>query len=49
MYIHKLRLIVSNYDKSSAHIEDGFDFLGQNIRKYNGKFLIKPSKKNIKT
>ena len=31
-----------------THITDGFDFLGQNIRKYNGKFLIKPSKKNIK-
>jgi len=26
-----------------THIEDGFDFLGQNVRKYNGKFLIKPS------
>jgi RNA-directed DNA polymerase len=27
----------------------GFDFLGQNVRKYpNGKLLIKPSKKNIK-
>jgi len=32
-----------------SHIEDGFDFLGQNIRKYKGKLLIKPSKKNIKT
>ena len=30
-----------------THIEEGFDFLGQNIRKYNGKFLIRPSKKNI--
>lgn len=30
-----------------THIEEGFDFLGQNIRKYNGKLLIKPSKKNI--
>ncbi len=30
-----------------THIEDGFDFLGQNIRKYNGKLLIKPSRKNI--
>jgi RNA-directed DNA polymerase len=29
-------------------IEEGFDFLGFNIRKYNGKFLIKPSKKGIK-
>ena len=23
-----------------THIEDGFDFLGQNVRKYNGKLLI---------
>ena len=30
-----------------THIEDGFDFLGQNVRKYNGKLLIKPSKKNV--
>ena len=32
-----------------THIDEGFDFLGQNIRKYNGKLLIKPSKKNIKS
>lgn len=31
-----------------THIEDGFDFLGQNVRKYNGKLLIKPSKKSQK-
>ena len=31
-----------------AHIEDGFDFLGWNVRKYGGKLLIKPSKKNVK-
>lgn len=31
-----------------THIEDGFDFLGQNVRKYNGVLLIKPSKKSIK-
>ncbi len=31
-----------------THIETGFDFLGQNVRKYRGKFLIKPSSKNIK-
>ncbi|MGI4789873.1 MAG: group II intron reverse transcriptase/maturase [Janthinobacterium lividum] len=31
-----------------THINDGFDFLGQNVRKYNGKLLIKPSKKNVK-
>jgi RNA-directed DNA polymerase len=28
-------------------IEDGFDFLGQNVRKYRGKLLIKPSKTSI--
>ena len=31
-----------------THIEDGFDFLGQNVRKYAGKFLIKPARKNVK-
>ncbi|HVH70026.1 MAG TPA: group II intron maturase-specific domain-containing protein [Candidatus Dormibacteraeota bacterium] len=32
-----------------THVEQGFDFLGQNVRKYpNGKLLIKPSKKNVK-
>lgn len=31
-----------------THIEDGFDFLGFNVRKYKGKLLIKPSKKSVK-
>ncbi len=30
-----------------THIDDGFDFLGWNFRKYNGKLLIKPSNKSI--
>lgn len=29
------------------HIDEGFDFLGWNFRKYNNKLLIKPSKKSI--
>ena len=29
-------------------IAEGFDFLGQNVRKYNGKLLIKPSRRSIK-
>jgi len=29
-------------------LEEGFDFLGQNIRKYKGKLLITPSKKSVK-
>jgi RNA-directed DNA polymerase len=33
-----------------THVEKGFDFLGQNVRRYpNGKLLIKPSKENLKT
>lgn len=31
-----------------VHIDEGFDFLGWNFRKYAGKLLIKPSKKNVK-
>jgi len=32
-----------------THIEEGFDFLGQNLRKFGGKLLIQPSKKNTHT
>ena len=31
-----------------THIDDGFDFLGWNFRKYRGKLLIKPSRKSVK-
>jgi len=30
-----------------THIDEGFDFLGQNVRKYNGTLLIKPSRKKV--
>jgi RNA-directed DNA polymerase len=30
-------------------IEDGFDFLGQHLRKYAGKLIIKPARKNRQT
>jgi RNA-directed DNA polymerase len=30
-----------------THIDDGFDFLGMNVRKYSGKLLIKPARKNV--
>jgi len=32
-----------------TNIQKGFDFLGWNFRKYNGKLLIKPSEKSIKS
>jgi RNA-directed DNA polymerase len=31
-----------------THIAEGFDFLGQHVRKYDGKLLITPSKKSVK-
>jgi RNA-directed DNA polymerase len=30
-----------------TNIQEGFDFLGFNLRKYKGKFLIKPAKKGV--
>ncbi|SBT90759.1 RNA-directed DNA polymerase [Streptomyces sp. DI166] len=33
---------------SVVHLDEGFDFLGFNIRRYNGKLLIKPSKDAVK-
>ena len=32
-----------------THIGEGFDFLGKNIRKYNGKLLIRPCKSAVKS
>lgn len=42
-------LSLSSEKTSIRHIEEGFDFLGWNVRKYDGKFLIKPAKKNVLT
>lgn len=41
-------LELSSEKTKITHIEDGFDFLGQNIRKYNGKPITKPAAKNVK-
>lgn len=30
-----------------THVDKGFDFLGWNFRKYEGKLIIKPSKKSV--
>jgi len=42
-------LTLSSEKTKITHIKDGFDFLGQNVRKYNGKLLIKPSKDSVKS
>ena len=46
-------LTLSEEKTKVTHISEGFDFLGQNVRKYqlgkpNERLLIKPSKKNVK-
>lgn len=41
-------LVLSPEKTRITHIKEGFDFLGWNIRKYDGKLLIKPSKANVK-
>ncbi|EIO2936162.1 TPA: group II intron reverse transcriptase/maturase [Vibrio parahaemolyticus] len=40
-------LALSEEKTKITHINDGFDFLGFNLRKYKGKLLIKPSKPNV--
>lgn len=47
-FLRKRGLELSPEKTSITHIEEGFDFLGQNVRKYSGKLLIKPAKKSIK-
>jgi RNA-directed DNA polymerase len=46
-FLRERGLSLSPEKTSLTHIEDGFDFLGQNVRKYNGKMIIKPSKKSV--
>lgn len=45
-FLRERGLTLSPEKTTITHINDGFDFLGQNIRKYNGKLLIKPSAKS---
>lgn len=47
LMIRGLRL--SQAKTTITHIDNGFNFLGYNIRKYNGKYLGKPAKENVKT
>lgn len=42
-------LVLSEEKTRIVNISEGFDFLGENVRKYKGKLLIKPSKKSIKS
>jgi len=47
-FLNARGLTLSEEKTKITHISNGFDFLGYNIRKYNGKLLIKPSKESLK-
>lgn len=47
-FLEERGLSLSEEKTLITHIDDGFDFLGFNVRKYNGKLLIKPSRKGQK-
>jgi RNA-directed DNA polymerase len=46
-FLQERGLELSQTKTRITHIRDGFDFLGQNIRKYQGKLLIKPSTRSV--
>jgi RNA-directed DNA polymerase len=46
-YLKERGLALSPEKTRLTHIDEGFDFLGQNVRKYNGKLIVKPSKKSV--
>ncbi|MBT9491556.1 MAG: group II intron reverse transcriptase/maturase [Paucibacter sp.] len=48
-FLSKRGLRLSETKTRITHIDQGFDFLGWNFRKYSGTLLIKPSRKNVKT
>ena len=46
-FLGKRGLMLSPEKTKVTHITEGFDFLGWNVRKYNGTLLVKPAKANI--
>jgi RNA-directed DNA polymerase len=49
-FLKERGLELSDEKTRITHIEEGFDFLGQNVRRYrSGKVLTKPSTRSVKT
>ncbi|MBV6524976.1 group II intron reverse transcriptase/maturase, partial [Ursidibacter maritimus] len=47
-FLKERGLSLSEEKTRVVHIEQGFDFLGWNVRRFKGKILNRPSKKNVK-
>src|SRR5947209_7871315 len=48
-FLRERGLELSHEKTSITQIDDGFDFLGQHVRRYGTKLLLKPSRKNVRT
>ena len=49
-FLKERGLELSHEKTQITHVEEGFDFLGQNVRRYRcGKVFTKPSSRNVKT
>lgn len=46
-FLKERGLELSHEKTSITHVRDGFDFLGQHIRRYGSRVLLKPSRKNV--
>ena len=47
-FLRERGLTLSPEKTRITHIDEGFDFLGQHLRKYRGTYLAQPAKKNVK-
>ncbi|MCD6047039.1 MAG: ltrA 3 [Gammaproteobacteria bacterium] len=47
-FLNERGLSLSQEKTKISRIQEGFDFLGMNIRKYNSKLIIKPAKSSVK-
>jgi RNA-directed DNA polymerase len=47
-FLKERGLELSHEKTSITHVDDGFDFLGQNVRRYGSKLLLRPSRKNAR-
>jgi len=47
-FLSERGLALSHEKTSITQIDDGFDFLGQNLRRYGTKLLLRPSRKNVR-
>jgi RNA-directed DNA polymerase len=48
-FLEERGLQLSSTKTHITHLKDGFDFLGQTIRRFNNKLIVQPSKESVQT